>query len=162
MIGAMIFSFRSFTMAGFNLPKEVTNTFTKRALFHLTDEEIEQMTMYLKVYFFGDPEASEECILSHSNDVLESYKQALARIRSKTDLFVSLSFDFKGNIDVSIPYNCHSISSIKMIKEEYNCSEGCAKDILHLRHLLNWSREQEEEIVTLHNSGVPTSTTLFN
>lgn len=147
-------------MPGFTLPKEVNNIFTKRILFHLTDEEIQQMTKFLKLYFFGDEETSQEELLFYSNNIVCEYKESLAKIRSQFMVSAKISCDFRGN--AIIDFLNQDINYIDMIKDEYKCSEGCAKDIWHLRHQFEWNKNGEFEIVEIHNAGVPTSTTLFN
>jgi hypothetical protein len=147
-------------MPGFTLSPQVSNTFSSSVSLFPTEEALQSLTMYLKLYHFGDEEATEEYISSFSQNVISEYQESLAKMRSGLILNVSISYDCMGEAEAQlIP---QEVDYIDAIKTHYKCTDGCAKDIWHLRHLSDWSLEKEEEIISLHNSGVPTSTTLFN
>jgi hypothetical protein len=142
------------------LDSSVSGHIFKTVNISLSEEEMETINNFIKIYYFGDSEITNEDILKHPKNILNEYGDALRRIRSGSSLILSLSFNHKGNPCIKINQSIVS-DTIEAIQTKIGCSLGCATDIYMLRGKLDWSREKELEIIDTHNAGVPSHVSLF-
>jgi hypothetical protein len=129
--------------------------------YSLNESERTMIDEFLKLHFFGDDEITTQQIQNHPQDVIDQYKNALAKVRGDQTITLSLLFNFNGDSSGTVVILGDSCE-ISKIKEQLKCSESCAKDVYSLRRESTWSKESEEELINLHNAGVPSDVSLLS
>ena len=150
-------------MTSLHLDSSVSGHVFKDIKISLSDDEQVNITRFIKIYYFGDDEITNEEILDYPNDVVEGYTAALGRLRGGWSTTLSMSFNHNGNPCIKISeYDIAGYDEIDKIKEQIGCSSGCAIDVYLLRRKLDWTREQELELINTHNAGVPSHVSLYS
>jgi hypothetical protein len=134
------------------LPFNVTGMVTTEVIAKLSEEQKENLRKFINLYFLGEEIEDAEKPEFHSNE----YREAIARTRGDWPITLSFSFDHNSIPCIKI-CNSENFSDIEIIKRTLNCSKGCAEDVWSLRKSPNWSQEDEEEVIALHNAGIPSN-----